>query len=104
MYWSTLGNVYFVEGNPEGFQPIQEINTELNEFFSQNHLRNLSDVKARMADEVARLHGNAVCNFKYGQRSSFWKSIGGMDNVLWYATGVVGTLGENAVAALRSQK
>jgi hypothetical protein len=90
MYGAKHEGVYFVEGKAQGFQPIQTISTELNEFFSQNQLKSLADIKSRMASQALQAGGNVICNFRYGQRSSFWKSIFGMDNVLWYASGVIG--------------
>lgn len=87
MYWSEHRGIYFVEGVPEFAKPLAVVNTELNDFFSQNHLKSLDDLKDRMAVAVAELGGNALIEFKYGQRSSFWKSIFGMDNVLWFGSG-----------------
>jgi hypothetical protein len=89
MYWSIHGGVYFVEGSPEKHLPLSPISTELNDFFAQNQLRTLDDLKDRMASHAQSLGGNAVISFKYGQRSSVWKSLFGMDNVLWYGSGEV---------------
>jgi hypothetical protein len=89
MHWSQHREVFFVEGQvPSGVRD-RPITSELNDFFSQNHLKTLDDLKDRMAQEAVASGCNAVLDFKYGQRSSFWKSIFGMDNVLWFGSGVL---------------
>jgi len=87
MYWAEHEGVLFIEGTPEGTKAGPAISTELNNFFSQNHLKTLDDLKDRMAESARQTGFNAIVDFKYGQRSSFIKSIFGMDNVLWYGTG-----------------
>lgn len=89
MYYAELQGVYFVEGSPAGAVPIGPVSTELNGFFSQNQLKTLDDVKVRLCALVRERGGNAVVDFKYGQRSTFWKGLFGMDNVMWYATGTI---------------
>jgi hypothetical protein len=42
-----------------------------------------------MRDYVLSRGGNSVIDFKYGQRSTFWKSLLGMDDVMWYGSGKV---------------
>lgn len=88
MYWAEHKGVFFIEGRPEGAVCLQPINTELNEFFSQNQLKTLDDLKDRMAQLARGVRDcNAVIEFQYGQRSSFLKSIFGMDNILWFGSG-----------------
>ena len=87
MYWSQHKGIYFVEGMPDGARLRGSISTELNDFFSQNHLKSLDDLKDRMVQKVAGDGCNAVVEFKYGQKSSFFKSIFGMDNILWFGSG-----------------
>ncbi len=92
MYSSNYNGVYFVEGVPPSAQVIREINTEINEFFGQSQLKNLDHVKQLMVKAVAAAGGNAVIDFKYGQKSSFWKSLLGLDDVLWYASGKIAVI------------
>lgn len=95
MHWSEYNGIYFVEGSTPAAKRSLEINTELNQFFSQNQLKTLDDLKARMAQEAATAGCNAVVDFKYGQRSSFFKSIFGMDDVLWFGTGCLAVIDPN---------
>lgn len=87
MHWSEHKGIYFIEGSPPRTKRAEAINTELNKFFSQNHLKTLDDLKDRMAQQASAAGCNAVVDFTYGQRSSFMKSIFGMDNVLWFGSG-----------------
>jgi hypothetical protein len=89
MYSAEYKGILFVEGMPENCTVIRDISTEINEFFGQSQLKSLDDVKDRMVYVVAKCGGNAVVDFKYGQRSSFWKSLFGLDDVMWYASGKI---------------
>ncbi len=89
MYFSEYKGIYFVEGLPAGAERFVPINTEINSIFGHNQLKSLNDVKDRLVSPVREAGGNAVVNFQYGQRSSFWKSLFGMDDVYWYASGEI---------------
>ncbi len=89
MYKAEYKGVLFIEGMPEGCTVIRDISTEINEFFGQSQLKSLDDVKDKMVHAVRKCEGNAVVDFKYGQRSSFWKSLFGFDDVMWYASGKI---------------
>lgn len=89
MHYAEHQGVYFVEGRPAEAVALGSISTELNGFFSQNQLKSLDDIKARMCTVVREKGGNCVVDFNYGQRSTFLKSLFGMDNVLWHASGTI---------------
>lgn len=89
MYFAEFKGVYFIEGAPREAVVLESISSDLNGFLSQNQLRSLDDMKEKMRDYVIQKGGNCVIEFKYGQRSTFWKSLWGMDNVLWYGTGMI---------------
>jgi hypothetical protein len=89
MYFAEFKGVYFIEGSPQEAITIEQISSELNGFFSQNQLKSLDDLKEKMREYVVHRGGNCVIDFKYGQRSTFWKSLLGMDDVLWYGTGKI---------------
>jgi hypothetical protein len=89
MYYAEYQGIWFVEGTPSGAVAIAPISTEINGIFSQSQLKTLNDVKGRMVSLVRERGGNAVTDFKYGQRSTFWKSLFGLDNVMWYASGTI---------------
>lgn len=95
MYFAEFKGVYFIEGSPKEAHAIEEISSELNGFFSQNQLRSLDDLKDKMKDYVIQRGGNCVIDFKYGQRSTFFKSLFGMDNVFWYGTGKIAKIDPN---------
>jgi len=101
MYYAEFQGVYFIEGSPPEAAAIAPISTELNGFFSQNQLKSLDDIKTRMCSEVRGKNGNCVIDFKYGQRSTFWKSLFGMDNVLWHASGTIARIDPAVLAKYR---
>lgn len=89
MYSSEYKGVMFIEGMPENCQVLKEISTEINEFFGQSQLKSLDNIKDKMVDIVRSEGGNAIVDFKYGQRSSFWKTLFSLDDVYWFASGKI---------------
>ena len=87
------GGVSFDEREPPGFQKIGRIDTTLNSAFGQDQLKSLRDVKEVMAIQAKIMGGNYIANFAYGQKNgSLMQQIISLDNVLWYASGDVGTV------------
>lgn len=89
MYWAEYKGVLFVEGAPPGAKQIRSIDTKIDGWFSQSQLKSLDTVKDVMVTQVRVAGGNAVINFKYGQRNSFWRSLMSVDDVFWFATGTI---------------
>ena len=87
MRFSKYKDIYFIENNLDNKKIIKHINININKFFGQSQLNSLSDVKEKMYNIVKSNNGNAIINFKYGQKSTFWKSLIGLDNVYWYGNG-----------------
>lgn len=69
MHATQTGGVYFVEGRPDGFQPMMPINSEIGDLFTGGQLKSLRDLKEQMAVIARNSGGNIVADFKYGQRS-----------------------------------
>lgn len=95
-YISVYKGVIFIEGSESSARILQDI--EYNKKFSYNaQLKTLDSVKDQLADKTLALGGNAVLNFKYGQRSSGWfKSIllSLDDNIKWYGSGTAAIIPE----------
>ena len=89
MYFDCYNGIYFVEGHPPA-KAIKPILTRLDGyFFSQSQLKSLDDVKTAMIKIVKQSGGNAVIDFKYCQKSSFWRSLLSIDDVRWEASGMI---------------
>jgi hypothetical protein len=80
MYWAEYKGVYFIEGMPSGAQPIRAVKAEL-----LGQLKSLDHVKDAMIRQVKSAGGNAVIDFKYGQKKSFW----GYDSTKWTGSGTI---------------
>jgi hypothetical protein len=90
---TNYDGVIFDEDEIVGLEAIKVISTQLNNFFGQDQLKSLHDVKRAMAREVLACGGNALGNFEYGQKNgSVWQQLFSMDNVLWYGSGIAGRL------------
>ena len=89
MYIGEYKGIYFIEGVPAEAKVMGSTEAELNGAFTQSQLRSLDDLKERMREMVQRRGGNCVIDFKYGQRSTFWKSLFGLDSVFWYGSGSI---------------
>lgn len=92
MYSAEYKGVMFVEGMPENCTVLKDISTEITGIFNNSQLKSLNDVKDRMVTVVQQAGGNAVVDFKYGQKSSFWKSLFSLDDVTWHASGKIAIL------------
>ncbi len=97
MYESEYDGVLFCEGSLEGARVIQHIKIEIGGVFQSAQLRSLNDVKREMAAQASSRGGNAILNFRYGQRSvGFLRSLFQRDDVNWY--------GEGSIALLHSRR
>ena len=93
MYEFYFDDVRFVEGLPPNAEILRPIRIEIGGVFRSAQLRNLDDVKRLMAREVIAAGGNAVVNFKYGQRSvGFLASLFQRDDVNWYGSGAIASI------------
>jgi hypothetical protein len=90
MHFSEYDGVWFIEGKPNAFRVLGNIEVKVGGVFTPGQLRSLDDVKRLMADQVRGKGGNAVIDFAYGQRSvGFWASLFNLDDVVWYGTGKI---------------
>lgn len=90
MYETVFDGVRFFEGRPAGARGIEPVRVEIGGMIRSAQLKNLDDVKAAMADRVRGRGGNAVIDFKYGQKSvGFLRSLFQRDDVNWYGEGVI---------------
>jgi hypothetical protein len=85
--------ITFVEGCTPGAKIIKPIRVEVGGVLTSAQLKNLDDGKRLMVQEVRASRGNAVVDFKYGQRSvGFWRSLFDGDDVHWYAEGRIAVI------------
>ena len=100
-YISLYKGVLFIEGYEASAITLGRI--EYNKRCTFNaQLKTLDCVKDQLADKALELGGNAVVNFKYGQKSVGWfKSMFFHldDDVRWYGDGVAAIIPE----AVRSE-
>ena len=72
------------------YKYILSVNVEISgRLLTQTQLMGLNDVKERLSCDVIKLGGNAVIEFKYGQKSvGVLESIVNLDDIIWYGSGV----------------
>jgi len=99
-YWAEYDGVYFVEGDVPGARRQGPIDTKHDGWFSQSQLKSLDTLKAAIAAQVRSMGANAVVDFRYGQKNSFWRSLMSIDDVWWYASGIVATVDKSALQKL----
>ena len=94
MYTTTFEGITFVEGRPPGARVVGPVRVEIGGILTSSQLKSLDDVKRLMAERARSAGGNAVVDFKYGQKSvGFWRSLIDRDDVQWYGEGQVAVLG-----------
>ncbi|MBX6315525.1 MAG: hypothetical protein IRY99_21825 [Isosphaeraceae bacterium] len=90
MYETVFDGIRFIEGRPAKARVIEPVRIELGGVIRSSQLKNLDDVKRAMADRARARGGNAVIDFKYGQRSvGILRSLFQRDDVNWYGEGVI---------------
>jgi hypothetical protein len=92
MIRTTFDGILFIEGECKEAQQIKPISVRIHGFFSQAQLKSLDDVKKDMALLAREAGGNAIIRFTYGQRSTFWTTLLGVDDVSWYGEGIIARL------------
>ena len=93
MYFSKFNDVYFVEGLPANAIVLKNISTVIDGFFRNAQLKTLDDVKRIMAEQVKAEGGNAVVDFKYGQRSGgILRCLFSLDDVCWTGEGKIANI------------
>ena len=93
MYTTIFNGITFVEGHPPSIQALKPIRVEIGGVLTSAQLKNLDDVKRMMAHRAKEAGGNAIIDFKYGQKSvGFWRSIIDRDDVHWYGEGVIAVI------------
>ena len=93
VYATTFDGIRFVEGRPSGVRALGPIKVEIGGVLRSAQLKTLDDVKRVMAQRARAAGGNAIIDFKYGQRSvGFLASIFQRDDVNWYGTGQIAIL------------
>jgi hypothetical protein len=93
LYTTTFEGIKFVEGCPPSARVIKPIRVAIGGILTSAQLKNLDDVKRLMVDQTRAAGGNAVIDFKYGQRSvGFLRSLIDRDDVHWYGDGKIAVL------------
>ncbi len=96
--FTKFNGVFFTELDREllkakgvNFDTIGTVNAEISGmFFTQSQLMNLDHIKAKLCKEVVEKGGNALIEFKYGQKSvGALGSILNLDDINWYGTGLI---------------
>ena len=101
MYNTEMDGIIFVEGRfPEEARMIRPISVKIHGVLSQAQLKSLNDVKKAMASQARGMGGNAIVEFKYGQRSTFLTTLLGIDDVSWYGEGVLCEIPHGAYSRL----
>jgi hypothetical protein len=90
MYTTVFEGIKFIEGLPRGSQILEPVRVEIGGILTSSQLKSLDDIKRQMTLQVRRVGGNAVVEFKYGQKSvGFWRSLFDRDDVHWYGEGKI---------------
>jgi uncharacterized protein YbjQ (UPF0145 family) len=93
LYTTVFEGIKFVEECPSSARIIKPIKVEIGGVLTSAQLKNLDEIKRRMADQTRAAGGNAVVDFKYAQRSvGFWRSLIDRDDVHWYGEGKVASV------------
>ena len=95
-FTSIYKGIIFIEGPEPSAKTLQNI--EYKKLFSFNsQIQTLDCVKDQLVEKAIALGGNAIINFKYGQKSSGWfkSALFALDdNIKWYGSGTAAIIPE----------
>ncbi|MBR6789128.1 MAG: hypothetical protein IKM44_04905 [Clostridia bacterium] len=98
-YTSIYKGVIFIEGSEQTAEILGQV--EYKKLFSFNsQIQTLDCVKDQLIEQTLALGGNAIIEFKYGQKSSGWfkSSLFSLDdNIKWYGNGLAAILPEETI-------
>ena len=101
-YTSIYKGIFFIEGAEPTATMFENVEyKKVCTFNSQ--IQTLDCVKDQLVEKTLMLGGNAVVNFKYGQKSSGWfkSSLFSLDdNIKWYGSGCAAILPEERINEL----
>ena len=101
MHCSEMDDVVFVEETVPSAQIISHAQYKLHDgLFSQSQLKNLNDVKRKLAALVKKAGGNCLINFRYGQKSTFWSTLFGTDKINWFGEGDIARISQENLTDL----
>ena len=95
-YTFVYKGIIFIEGVAQTAKILGKV--EYKKLFSFNsQIQTLDCVKDQLVEQTIAMGGNAVIDFKYGQKSSGWfkSSLFSLDdNIKWYGNGLAAILPE----------
>lgn len=90
-YKSLYNGIIFIEGHEDYIKNLGKVEYKKDKLYN-NQLKNLDDVKEQLSCKAKNAGGNAVINFKYGQKNTSWLRsliLSLDDNVNWYGEGEI---------------
>ncbi|MCC7450026.1 MAG: hypothetical protein IT324_21590 [Anaerolineae bacterium] len=96
MYITVMLGIIFIEGRHPQAKPLRNIDVTMS--WQAQH-KSLNDVKAKMVASARQIGANAIIDFQYGQKSSFWHSGDGQ----WYGKGIASKLPEQVYQQIVSE-
>ena len=95
-YTSIYKDVLFIEGDESTARVLGKVEYKKN-FSFNSQLQTLDCVKDQLVEKAVAMGGNAIINFKYGQKASGWfkSSLFSLDdNIKWHGSGTVAVVPE----------
>ena len=101
-YKSLHNGIIFVEGQEDYIKNLGKVIYKREGFYN-NQLKNLDNVKEQLSIKAKNAGGNAIINFKYGQKSTSWfrsMLLAYDDNVNWFGEGDIVMLSKEKYDAI----
>ena len=98
-YISVYKGFIFIEGSEPSARLLGKVEYKKN-FSFNSQIQTIDSVKEQLLQKAYAMGGNAVVEFKYGQKSSGWfkSSLFSLDdNIKWYGDGIAAILPQDKV-------
>tara|TARA_B100000886_G_scaffold120807_1_gene81298 strand:+ start:400 stop:714 length:315 start_codon:yes stop_codon:yes gene_type:complete len=93
--------VYFTESELDFVENVEHLNTKLDGILGDAMLKNLGDLKEKMARYAKSKDCNLIHSFKYRQKQQVnFRSIFGTDDTYWEGAGICSRVSQSKIEEL----
>ena len=97
--------VYFTESELDFAEDVEHINHKLDGILGDAMLKNLSDLKQKMASYATSINCNLIHSFKYRQKQEVsLRALFGTDDTYWEGAGICAKISPEKLVEIKAEQ